>query len=579
MSDNLPGLCIADTFSSLSLLGAEILSTVATLVTGFTAESPAIFRMTQPGTVLSDATFCNITVSYTHPGQNDEVFVETWLPISSSSEAGNNTSTAGGPPAPPTTGAPLGGAWNGRLQGVGGGGLVPGRSLLSYMAMYGALADGYATVTTDAGLPQGVGPGDPSSSWALLSPGNVNLYKLQNLASVSLDDEAKIAKSLITAFYKSPPKYSYFNGCSQGGRQALMLAQRYPDAYDGIIAGAPGIYWTELIPLFQWPQQIMNMRGGNAPYSCEMDAINAAAVRACDGLDGVVDGVVSEPEECLRVFDPMGMVGKAADACESMGVGTAGGGNGKRRGNVVRISETAAAVVKGMWEGMTTSDKKHIYHGLYPPADITGNDPLSYPLVGIAATTCPAPLASGWETECKGKPYQSGVDWLQLFVAKDPSLDVSKLSHEQWDQLVRKSGREYRSIIGAEDVDLSEFKQMGGKIMSFHGLADGMVPPAATRKYYQDVLALDHSARETFFRHFEIPGLGHCLGGRGSQPSSMFSQLRAWVEKGQMPDSSPVTVKDLDGGIQERWSCAWPEKPVFDKSCGDSGKRACWKCR
>lgn len=106
-----------------------------------------------------------------------------------------------------------------------------------------------------------------------------------------------------------------------------------------------------------------------------------------------------------------------------------------------------------------------------------------------------------------------------------------------------------------------------------------MVPPAATRKYYTDVLKEDASARDKFFRHFEIPGLAHCLGGRGSQPLGMFEQLRNWVEEGDAPDSSPVSVTDLAGKVQLRLACAWPEKAVFDRGCGDSARRECWACQ
>lgn len=186
MADNLATLCNADTFSSLSLPGATVLSIVATLVTGFNADSPAIARFSQPAVSLTDATFCNITVTYTHPGKEDQIFVETWLPISSSSSPPplSNTSTPDRGSSAAST--DTNGQWNGRLQAVGGGGWVAGRSLMSYMGMYGALADGYATTTTDAGLPHGTAEGE---SWALLSPGHVDMNKLQNLASVSLDDE------------------------------------------------------------------------------------------------------------------------------------------------------------------------------------------------------------------------------------------------------------------------------------------------------------------------------------------------------------------------------------------------------
>lgn len=156
---SLANLCVPETFGSLVLFGAEILSVETTLVTNYTASSPSAYRYTQPSTEAHGIDFCNVTVSYTHPGQDDNILVEAWLPPAES--------------------------WNERLQAVGGGGWAAGRFFLSYGAMDGAIADGYVTITTDAGL----GAAQEATPWAQVSEGNVNLYNLQNLASVSLDDE------------------------------------------------------------------------------------------------------------------------------------------------------------------------------------------------------------------------------------------------------------------------------------------------------------------------------------------------------------------------------------------------------
>jgi hypothetical protein len=158
LGTSLLAACAPETFSAISLFGAQVLSIQASLTANFSATGLDIYRFTQPTAELHNATFCNVTISYTHPGQNDNIIVEAWLLVEN---------------------------WNNRLQAVGGGGWAAGRFFLSYGNMYGALADGYATITTDAGL----GASQDASSWALLSPGNVNLYNLQNLASVSLDDE------------------------------------------------------------------------------------------------------------------------------------------------------------------------------------------------------------------------------------------------------------------------------------------------------------------------------------------------------------------------------------------------------
>lgn len=400
--------CVPSTFSP-SLFGGSILSLSASPIVNASAYVPGEYRFTQPTVNLTDATYCNVTVTYTHPGQNDSIIVEAWLPIESPS-------------------------WNGRLQAVGGAGWQAGRISIGYIAMQGAIADGYATITTDAGL----GSAAVASLWALLSPGNVNLYALQNLASVSLNDEAIIGKSLIESFYGRKPAYSYWNGCSQGGRQGIMLAQRYPDAFDGIAVGAPGIYWSKLIPSIQWPQQVMNMLG-NYPYPCELDAISAAATMVCDGLDGLVDGIVSDTETCLARFDPFALVGQPGLNCSDPGT---------------RISQTAAIIANATWHGMETAEGKPVWHGVSPSADVAGS---------VAVTNC----SSG---ACVGEPSIIGIEWLRLFVAMDPDFDVGNLTHQEFDRLVHLGTQIYESIIDTDDPDLSAFRDAGGKMVSYHGL-------------------------------------------------------------------------------------------------------------
>lgn len=163
MAASLSAACVPSTFSSLALFGGEILSINSALVTNYTAFVPSELRLTSPSIVLENATFCNVTVSYTHPGQDDNILVETWLPIENP-------------------------AWNSRLEAVGGGGWVAGRMYLSYETMKGALGDGFATTTTDAGL----GSAESPATWALNSPGNVNWYNMHNFGSVSLNDQASI---------------------------------------------------------------------------------------------------------------------------------------------------------------------------------------------------------------------------------------------------------------------------------------------------------------------------------------------------------------------------------------------------
>ncbi|KAK3290911.1 Tannase/feruloyl esterase [Chaetomium fimeti] len=509
--------CLPESFNGVSLFGAEVLSIAASLVTNHTVSVPISDRFTQPPVEVQNATFCNVTVTYTHPGQGDTVAVEAWLP-------------------------PAGG-WNGRLQAVGGAGWVAGRSDLTAVAMAGAVSDGYATVTTDAGLQ---GAQDSEVPWALLSPGNVNLYALQNLASVSLDDEAIIAKSLIKAYYGRGPDYSYWNGCSQGGRQGLMLAQRYPTAYDGIAAGAPPLHWTNNLLAMLWPQQFMSMLG-EYPYPCEIQAITAAATSACDGLDGLVDGVINEMEECLASFDPFGMVGQAITDCAETS----------------EISQTAAAVVNATWQGMRTSQGTHAWPGPNPGTDLA---------IGVANTDC----ASG---SCVGVLPAVAVPWVTQYIARGAELDLTNLTHAEFDELVHQGQQRYRSIIDTDDVDLSAFRDVGGKLVTYHGLIDQLLPPQGTLKYYDGVSALLPDVHD-FYRHFEVPGMGHCSGGGPSgNPITLFDQLRAWVENGTAPDSAPVRVTDLEGTVGERILCPYPQKAIFDQDCGAAGEGRCWSCK
>lgn len=184
--------------------------------------------------------FCNVTLTHTHPKQNDSIISQVWLPVQPE--------------------------WNGRLKMVGGGGWTAGLAYFTDLTMAVAIADGYATVTTKAGVPT-----ESPEDWVLLSPGNLNMLALQNFAYVALQDAALAAKSVAKSFFGGPPLFSYFDGCSQGGRQGYAIAQRYPDVFDGIHAAAPAIN-AELWVAACFPQQVMN-KMKEYPHPCEIDAL------------------------------------------------------------------------------------------------------------------------------------------------------------------------------------------------------------------------------------------------------------------------------------------------------------------
>lgn len=254
-------ICSPSAVSIPSLFGAEILSITALPLTNITGEVEPTNGF--PFNITSDLDICNITVTYTHPGQNDSINVYILLPS----------------------------IWNTKFQGVGGSGWITG----SPLTLTAAAAEGFAAATTDGGHSF---DDISASSWAQVSPGNINHYLLNDFASVSLNDMTLIGKQITESYYGQEISYSYFNGCSTGGRQGLMLAQRYPSNYNGILAAAPGVNWAHFIVAEYWPQFMMNQLD-YFPSPCELDGITAAAIASCDGLDGVLDGIIARPDLCF----------------------------------------------------------------------------------------------------------------------------------------------------------------------------------------------------------------------------------------------------------------------------------------
>ncbi|PQE25821.1 feruloyl esterase protein [Rutstroemia sp. NJR-2017a BBW] len=451
---NTSSICSAAAFSTPDVFGTQILSLTANLVTNFSLSVPDLYWYNHPSTVVSGANFCNVTVTYTHPGQNDTIHVTTWLPTS--------------------------GAWNERIQATGGGGFSAGGEnfVISHYAMAGAVGTGYAAITTDAGLDEA---GD-ASSWALASPGNLNL------------------------------------GCSQGGRQGLMLAQRYPSLYDGIASSAPAVKLNSLIA-------------------------------SCDGKDGVVDGLISDISACE--YDPFTSVGNTFTCAAT--------------GTKMQISRLAATIANATWTGPVTVKGDFTW---YPPnigADISG----TVTNQGTAQTSC---TANG---TCTGVPNSLGPQWIKLFLAKNPEFDLGNITHKQFDDLIHQGEQQFGSLIDTFDPDLSAFKAAGGKMLGYHGLADQIIPTKGTEDYYGRVMALDPHVHD-FYRMFEAPGIQHCAQGSGGQPTSTFDALVAWVENGTVPETLPVSSTS-NGTVFERILCPMPAKAVYDGS-GDPTSAGSFSC-
>ncbi|KAI0377161.1 tannase and feruloyl esterase [Hypomontagnella monticulosa] len=507
--------CVAFDFATPSLLGVDILSVDANLVTDYEFDVPTGWRYSQPAVNVQNATFCNVTVTYTHTDLDDTINVEVWLPEHN---------------------------WNGRLQSIGGGGWVAGRFALTYGGMAGAIHEGYATATTDAGLGSDFSP----VTWGLLGPGNLNMVALNNFGQASLGEEAHIARHIIESYYGKPPSYSYWNGCSGGGRQAGILAQQYPTAYDGIIAAAPALYWAELTVSSIWPAFYME-NTKQYPTECELAQLTTLAISACDKLDGVEDGLIAEPEQCRRIFDPSNYIGTTFYCPDT-------------RLNAT-ISSAAASVAEAIWDGPKFSNGDFLWYGYEIGANLSA----------LAATTC---TQNG---TCVPAGWMDLEFYYQYFVLKDPSANVTTLTHPQFDSMYRTLKKVFSSTMQAADPEIFDFQNSGGKMITYHGLADPSITPGSTLHYYEQVNNTVGNAAE-FYRYYRVPGLAHCWGGPGGQPEALFSQLRSWVEEGVAPDASPVKIQLATNNTKDEIICPFPKRAVFRQDCADFSVLECWSC-
>jgi hypothetical protein len=223
--------CTEDTFSSLGLPGGDILDIVAYTVSNFSLPADPVLSVNHYPEAVTGVSACGINITYTHPGQNDTINTWVWLPEVD---------------------------WNGRLMGIGGGGWRTGY----YWALAHAAFKGFAAVTTDGGHYAEIDPSVvDSNTWGLKSENNVDWNLLQDFAGIALDDAATLGKAAVKAFYGEPVKHSYWNGCSTGGRQGYMIAQRYPHQYDGILAAAPAINWDRFLTGIAYPQSFAGTHG------------------------------------------------------------------------------------------------------------------------------------------------------------------------------------------------------------------------------------------------------------------------------------------------------------------------------
>ena len=448
-------------------------------------------EFTPPGssTALVLPSFCRV-VAMTTPAVNFEV----WLPINE---------------------------WNGKFQGVGNGGMA-GR--ISYAAMGTALKRGYATASTDTGHKAGDIPFD--SSWALGRPDLIEDYGHRALHVTTVN-----AKAVTEAFYGEPARYSYYVGCSKGGQQGLMEAQRYPDDYDGLIAGAPANDWTRFYAgAHLWYSLAMLDDPESYLPPAKLPALGDAVNAACDANDGVEDGVLEDPRACD--FDPGSLT------CPE-------GAN-----DVSCLTPKQEAAVKKIWSGSTNSSGDVIFPGLARGAEADPN---------------------GWSRWVTGDAAFQSLHWraaeafFRYFVFEDLDWDFRSFDFDKdLEFALEKVGR----ALDSNDPDLRALRNRGGKLIVYHGWSDADISPLGAIDYYEKVVAVvgeskrrEEALAETrdFFRLFMVPGMGHCRGGPGPDRFDALRALEQWVEQGIAPERIIASKGNDDEVLRTRPLCAYPK--------------------
>jgi Tannase and feruloyl esterase len=460
----------------------------------------SVISLDPPAPVPVNAPFCRVQGTL-KPSSDSDIKFEVWLP--------------------PTT------AWNGKYQGVGNGGFA---GSLIYSAMVRGLDAGYAVSATDTGH----AGGSLDSLWALGHP-----EKIADFGWRAIHDTATASKAIVEAYYQKSPAHSYFSGCSDGGREALMEAQRFPKDYDGIVAGAPANAWTKLLTAAIWNEQALNAQPESWLSPDKLATITKAAVAACHGEKGVI----ANPAKCD--FDPASLTckGDATNEC---------------------LTAPELTTLRKIYSGAQDSSGKPIFPGFAPGGE-AGPTAWSLWITGSEPKRSAGSLIYAFGTGFYGNMVydKPGWDFKTLDLAKGLADATAKTGES----------------LNATETDLSAFKAAGGKLIEYHGWNDAAIPPASSIAYYESVGAKMGGLEgvRAFYRLFMAPGMEHCGGGPGPHaiggvfgapsPSrdpthDVVSALAHWVEDGAAPNEI-VAAQYRDGdpakgvGEQRTWT-AYP---------------------
>jgi feruloyl esterase len=434
--------------------------------------------------------FCRVAATL-KPTSDSDIKIEVWLPAS---------------------------GWNGKFQAVGNGAFS---GAIAYPAMGRALARGYAAASTDTGH---VGN---TASFALGHP-----EKLIDFGWRAVHEMTVASKTIVAAHFGTAPKFSYWNGCSAGGRQAMAEAQRFPADFDGIIAGAPGLDWTGRAAQAVRIAQALDDNQAARLLQPQRQLLHRAVVEACDALDGVKDGLLENPTRCK--FDPAVLQcrGAVETGCLS-----------------APQVETARLIYSGVKNQQTGRE----IAGLLPGSELGWTD-------------------TGWTASARA----TGVDQFRFIVFANPSWTVQQFNaHAD----IARADEVNGNIVNALDPNLKPFIDRGGKLIQYHGWSDPQISPANSAQYYARAVEASGGAKVSgSYRLFLAPGMGHCAGGEGPNTFDMVSALERWVETDNAPDQ--ILASHATGGRVDRTRplCPYPQVAVY-KGSGSIDEAASFLCR
>jgi feruloyl esterase len=479
-----------ETLLKLTLENATI--TLAELLPAGAFKAPSGGNAAQNASRFAELpAFCRVAATV-KPTTDSDIKVEVWMPAS---------------------------AWNGKFEAVGNGGWA---GTISYPAMAQAIARGYATTSTDTGH------STPGGSFALGHPEKLTDYAYRSEHEMTLK-----AKAIVKAFYGNAPTRSYFNGCSTGGRQALTEASRFPDDFDGIIAGAAANPKTHLDTWRIWMGlETLKDPATRIPKE-KYPAIHQSVLAACDGLDGLKDGLIQDPTSCH--FDPQVLACKEGDGTSC-------------------LTPKQVQSVRTILGPAKTRTGEVIFPSYQPGTELA------------------------WGLLIGGPdPYDTALDQFRYMVFDDPKWDWRTFDV---DRDMAKADQKLHGLLTAIDPkSISPFFKRGGKLLTYQGWSDQDISPLASVNFYKSMPgAVGDATVSSSMRLFMVPGMGHCGGGEGPNTFDMMVPLEQWVEKGQAP-ARVVASHSTNGRIDRtRPLCPYPQVARYTGS-GSIDEAANFTCQ